>query len=506
MRSAPRPAMRCSAPCWTRAFRSGHGARRRTPTRWPRRTGWRGTPRCSRDGIGGCTTFICSGRSTARPSCCSRRARIPTPARLAIEQLLANEPKERAAAFALAAYPAAVAGHLPIGAEAVNDLGRLAQPMLTVNGEISWQERLSEQGTTHPELANYRDGASASRRRAPRTCPATPLLLPRQQARRRQAARVRAGVPPVRAGVRQREDRMTPADVASPAPEALARRLGRRSLRAHRQQRRPDEPRAERTDLGHGARQRRRGRALSTRAARRARFRAAQPAGIRARAPQGVRFLGRAGGASGAGPAPGAVRLPAESRAEPGASDIAARRATRSIRRSCSASAPRGATTRGARCSGPAPASRVNSSSSTDEGSTHDRQRLSQCLPGVDRREPARHPRRAEGALRGVHRHRADAGRHVRGASAAPGEPRLRPRALPHRSARQGSHLPRVPARAAAAYRALHHADAARTSRGRRGHQRHHPPQPRPRLQRDDEPLLRRRAWRCTAAAPADRR
>src|SRR4051812_23896564 len=74
---------------------------------------------------------------------------------LAIEQLLANEPKERAAAFALAAYPAAVAGRLPIGAEAVNDLGRVAQPMLTVDGEIGWQERLSAQGTPHPELATF---------------------------------------------------------------------------------------------------------------------------------------------------------------------------------------------------------------------------------------------------------------------------------------------------------------------------------------------------------------
>jgi len=79
----------------------------------------------------------------------------PDTGTLAIEQLLANEPKERAAAFALAAYPAAVAGRLPIGAEAVNDLGRLAQPILTVKGEISWQERLSEQDTTHPELAAY---------------------------------------------------------------------------------------------------------------------------------------------------------------------------------------------------------------------------------------------------------------------------------------------------------------------------------------------------------------
>jgi len=78
----------------------------------------------------------------------------PDTGTLAVEQLLANEPKERAAAFALAAYPAAVAGQLPIGAEAVNDLGRIAQPMLSVNGEISWQERHSEQNTKHPELSN----------------------------------------------------------------------------------------------------------------------------------------------------------------------------------------------------------------------------------------------------------------------------------------------------------------------------------------------------------------
>ena len=74
---------------------------------------------------------------------------------LAVEQLLANESKERAAAFALAAFPAAVSGRLPIGAEGVNDLGRFAQPLLTINGEISWQERLSERATTHPEVAAY---------------------------------------------------------------------------------------------------------------------------------------------------------------------------------------------------------------------------------------------------------------------------------------------------------------------------------------------------------------
>ena len=74
---------------------------------------------------------------------------------LAVEQLLANEPKERAAAFALAAYAAAVSGRLPIGAEGVNDLGRVAQPLLTVDAEISWQERLHAPSSTHPGLAAY---------------------------------------------------------------------------------------------------------------------------------------------------------------------------------------------------------------------------------------------------------------------------------------------------------------------------------------------------------------
>ena len=135
----------------------------------------------------------------------------PDTGTLAIEQLLANEPKERAAAFAFAAYPAAVAGHLPIGAEAVNDLGRLAQPMLTVERRDQLAGASVGAGHDAPGAGELCDGASASRRRAPRTGPATPLLLPGQPAHRRQAARVRAGVPPVRAGVRQREDRMTPA-------------------------------------------------------------------------------------------------------------------------------------------------------------------------------------------------------------------------------------------------------------------------------------------------------
>ena len=71
----------------------------------------------------------------------------------AIAQLIASEKPDRAAAFAFAVYPAALAGKLPIGAEGVNDLAKLAVPLLDVEGEIAWQERLSEQGTSHPAIA-----------------------------------------------------------------------------------------------------------------------------------------------------------------------------------------------------------------------------------------------------------------------------------------------------------------------------------------------------------------
>lgn len=75
----------------------------------------------------------------------------PDTGTLAIEQLLANEPKERRAAFALAVFPAAVQGALPIGSEAVADLGRTAEKLLSVDGTIRWSERMRESNTCHPE-------------------------------------------------------------------------------------------------------------------------------------------------------------------------------------------------------------------------------------------------------------------------------------------------------------------------------------------------------------------
>jgi MoxR-like ATPase len=68
----------------------------------------------------------------------------------AVAQILAAEPRDRAAAFAYAIYPAAVMGRLPIGPEGANDLGRIASHILTVDGDVTWAERGSSQAPHHP--------------------------------------------------------------------------------------------------------------------------------------------------------------------------------------------------------------------------------------------------------------------------------------------------------------------------------------------------------------------
>jgi MoxR-like ATPase len=71
----------------------------------------------------------------------------------AVAQLLASDRPERVAAFAMSLYPAAAAGLVPsVGAEGVADLGRVAQEVLSVDGEIGWQERFNAQGKSHPEI------------------------------------------------------------------------------------------------------------------------------------------------------------------------------------------------------------------------------------------------------------------------------------------------------------------------------------------------------------------
>jgi MoxR-like ATPase len=75
----------------------------------------------------------------------------PDTASIAVARALVEGGPERQAAFAFAVYPAALEGHVPVGREGLADLGRVAKDVLTVNGEIRWQERLSESDTKHPE-------------------------------------------------------------------------------------------------------------------------------------------------------------------------------------------------------------------------------------------------------------------------------------------------------------------------------------------------------------------
>ena len=80
----------------------------------------------------------------------------------AIAQLIANESPDRAAAFAFATYPAALAGKLPIGAEGVNDLAKLAVPLLDVEGELVLAGATQRAGHQPPVDCRDRQSAGAA--------------------------------------------------------------------------------------------------------------------------------------------------------------------------------------------------------------------------------------------------------------------------------------------------------------------------------------------------------
>ena len=78
-----------------------------------------------------------------------------------IAQWLASETRERAGALAFALYPAGVAGRLPVGAEGINDLGRVASPILAVDGDLEWRVAFNNTSAPHPETS--RIGAAVAR-------------------------------------------------------------------------------------------------------------------------------------------------------------------------------------------------------------------------------------------------------------------------------------------------------------------------------------------------------
>jgi MoxR-like ATPase len=89
----------------------------------------------------------------------------------AIAEFIGSGEPERVAAFCMALYPAASGGIPGIGAEGVNDIGKIAVPMLSIDAEITWQDRGSVQGSVHPgwiafsRVLDRLEGARKSRAR-----------------------------------------------------------------------------------------------------------------------------------------------------------------------------------------------------------------------------------------------------------------------------------------------------------------------------------------------------
>ncbi len=44
---------------------------------------------------------------------------------------------------------------LPIGADGVNDLGKITTPILSVDGEVSWQERRNQSHGQNPDFDRF---------------------------------------------------------------------------------------------------------------------------------------------------------------------------------------------------------------------------------------------------------------------------------------------------------------------------------------------------------------
>lgn len=73
----------------------------------------------------------------------------------AIAQFINAARPEVAAAFALAVYPAAVMEKLPLGADGVNELGKVASSVLSVDGDVRWPRNLGEGIGNHPDFDRY---------------------------------------------------------------------------------------------------------------------------------------------------------------------------------------------------------------------------------------------------------------------------------------------------------------------------------------------------------------
>ncbi len=79
----------------------------------------------------------------------------PEAATQAIAEFIGSEAPDRVAAFCFALYPAASGGQAVMGAEGVNDLGKVAMPIMTVDAEVSWQEGHYPLKPHHPDFLRF---------------------------------------------------------------------------------------------------------------------------------------------------------------------------------------------------------------------------------------------------------------------------------------------------------------------------------------------------------------
>ena len=80
----------------------------------------------------------------------------PEGATQAIAEFIGSESPDRVAAFCLALYPAAATTGLRVlGAEGVNDLGKVAMKVMSVDAEVSWQEGRNAIQPHHPEYLRF---------------------------------------------------------------------------------------------------------------------------------------------------------------------------------------------------------------------------------------------------------------------------------------------------------------------------------------------------------------
>ena len=84
-----------------------------------------------------------------------QEAPSPDSATMAVNQFLNSTKRDAAAIFAVALYPAAAMGKGPLSAEGVNDLGKVAQRVLSVDGNVSWQAAINSSENHHPEYTRY---------------------------------------------------------------------------------------------------------------------------------------------------------------------------------------------------------------------------------------------------------------------------------------------------------------------------------------------------------------